>query len=74
MPIVNTNSSSRLEPCPFCGTTPNLRTETSLFFKKDNPLPNQMYWVKCPNAECAVSPCAEGTEADAVAHWNRRAA
>lgn len=53
-----------LEPCPFCGVDPVLKTESTLGVA--------YYWVKCTNPKCSASPAASRNQQDAIEGWNRR--
>lgn len=61
-----------LEPCPFCGITPNKVTivDQPSFYKES-------YAVECPSSwsTCAVKPRTRlfETEAEAIEAWNHRA-
>jgi Lar family restriction alleviation protein len=50
-----------LLPCPFCGSPARLRDDKW----------NAAYEVECNNPDCGP---IRKTEAEAIEHWNRRAA
>jgi hypothetical protein len=65
-----TDKPITLQPCPFCGSAPELH--------KDKMLGDA--WLGCMNKECTVAPYIEspdlserGGEASAVEAWNKRA-
>lgn len=58
--------SDELKRCPFCGG----EAVVSSFGREGD----EHFWIECSNAFCPVSPetCEFGSEADAIAAWNRR--
>jgi hypothetical protein len=58
--------TSDLKPCPFCGTTPNIRP-----WHGGGPMKRL---VRCRDENCLVVPMVSGTtRSRAIAAWNQRA-
>jgi hypothetical protein len=60
-------TSTPLPACPFCGEEAYAHQSTYIG-------EGQLYWVKCQNESCKVSPRAATTLTEAVESWRRRAA
>jgi Lar family restriction alleviation protein len=71
--IIEIEAGVELKACPFCGGDAVLRTENKPKFKYTDPDEPLLFWVKCTNARCAVSPQSKDKQDAAIETWNRRA-
>ena len=56
--------TTELQPCPFCGSKPEITFESW----------NHYYWLTCCNIKCGVNPQTNQytKKSVAIAAWNRR--
>lgn len=59
---------AELLPCPFCGS------DAQDWIERRSDFMRSTYFVRCDNPDCGACGVAGGTESDAIALWNRRAA
>jgi hypothetical protein len=59
---------TELRPCPFCGAEAIAKTDRMPSCSGMN----EHYWVKCSNADCAVSPKSHPNLDAAITRWNIR--
>ena len=69
--VIDVETEVTLKSCPFCGTTPNVRSD-GIFNPEAKVNENAYFWVKCANEKCGVSPRFSSNATDAIEKWNRR--